>query len=168
MAALAAAIQMTAQGSSAAVLNGEKHAEMEPGQPDPSLLDETVAMRPDDIGHLERWRLHLLYSLRDRFTWSRLVSSAWSSGVPADLRWRSERCREMDVGLRSACPSSACKVGRSAPPSRRCVAKLCRSRCGRTALVMPARRAASRQASHRTLGVIGLSAREPLTVPGNR
>ena len=93
MAALAAAIQMTAQGSCTAVLNGEKHAEMEPGQPDPALLDETVAMRADDISHLERWPLHLLDSLRDRFTWSRLVSLAWSSGVPAARRWRSDRCR---------------------------------------------------------------------------
>ena len=38
----------------------------------------------------------------------------------------------------------------------------------RRALVMPARWAASRQASQSTLGVIGLSARSPLTVPGNR
>src|SRR6202035_5160128 len=51
----------------------------------------------------------------------------------------------IEVGLRSACPSSVCRVGRSAPPSNRCVAKLCRSKCGRTALVMPARCAASRQ-----------------------
>src|ERR1035441_4557178 len=34
----------------------------------------------------------------------------------------------MEVGLRSACPSSACTVGRSAPPSTKCVAKLCLSR----------------------------------------
>ena len=74
----------------------------------------------------------------------------------------------MEVGFRSACPRVAWTVGRSAPPSTRCVAKLCRSRCGRTALVMPALCAASRQASHSTLGVIGLSAREPLTVPGNK
>ena len=93
MAALAAAIQVTAHRSSAAVLNGEKYAEMEPGQPDPALLDETVAMRADDIGHLERWRFHFFCSLRDRFTWSRLESSALSSGVPAALRWRSDRCR---------------------------------------------------------------------------
>jgi hypothetical protein len=93
VAALAAAVQMTAQGSRAAVLDGEKHAEMEPGQPSPALLDETVAMRADDIGHLERGRLHLLDNLRDRFTWSRLVSLAWSGGVPAARRWRSDRCK---------------------------------------------------------------------------
>ena len=42
------------------------------------------------------------------------------------------------------------------------------ARCGRTALVMPALCAASRQASHSTLGVIGLSARKPLTVAGKQ
>ena len=38
-------------------------------------------------------RVHLLCSLRDRFTWSGLDSSMLSSGVPAALRWRSDRCR---------------------------------------------------------------------------
>jgi len=68
MAALLAAVQMTAERSSAAVLDGGKHAEMQPGQPGPALLDETVTMCTDDIGHLERWLFHLLCSLRDRFT----------------------------------------------------------------------------------------------------
>ena len=93
MAALATAIQMAAERCRAAVLDGEEHAEMQPRQPGPVLLDEAVAMRADDIGHLERWPVHLLCSLRDRFTWSRLDSSALSSGVPAARRWRSERCR---------------------------------------------------------------------------
>ena len=86
MAALNAAVQVTAERSSAAVLDGGKHAEMQPGQPGPVLLHEAVAMRTDDIGHLERWPFHLLCSLRDRFTWSRLDSSALSSGVPAARR----------------------------------------------------------------------------------
>jgi hypothetical protein len=68
MAALLAAVQMTAERSSAAVLDGGKHAEMQPGQPGPALLDEAVTMCTDDIGHLERWPFHLLCSLRDRFT----------------------------------------------------------------------------------------------------
>jgi hypothetical protein len=91
VAALAAAVQMAAEGGRAAILDGGKHAEVQPGQPGPALLHEAVAMRTDDIGHLERWPFHLLYSLRDRFTWSRLDSCALSSGVPAARRWRSER-----------------------------------------------------------------------------
>ena len=56
-------------------------------------------------------------------------------------------------------------VGKSAPCSTRCVAKPWR---GRTGLVMPARCAASRQACQMIFGVMGLSARQPLRVPGNR
>ena len=86
MAALPAAVPVTAERGSAAVLDGGKHAEMQPGQPGPVLLHEAIAMRTDDIGHLERWPFHLLCSLRDRFTWSRLDSSALSIGVPAARR----------------------------------------------------------------------------------
>jgi len=93
MAALAAAVQMAAERRGAAVLDGEKHAQMQPGQPGPALLDDAIAMCTDDIGHLERWPVHFLCNLRDRFTWSRLDSSALSSGVPAARRWRSERWR---------------------------------------------------------------------------
>ena len=93
MAALAAAVQMAAERRSAAVLDGEKHAQMQPGQPGPALLDKAIAMCTDDIGHLERWSVHFLCNLRDRFTWSRLDSSALSSGVPAARRWRSDRWR---------------------------------------------------------------------------
>ena len=55
MAALATAIQMAAERRRAAVLDGEEHAEMQPGQPGSVLFDEAVAMRANDIGHLERW-----------------------------------------------------------------------------------------------------------------
>jgi hypothetical protein len=68
MAALAAAVPMAAERGSAAVFDGGKHAEMQPGQPGPVLLHEAIAMRTDDIGHLERWPFHLLCSLLDRFT----------------------------------------------------------------------------------------------------
>src|SRR5262249_58963705 len=91
VAALAAAVKMTAVGRRAAILDGGEHAEMQPGQPGPALLHKAVAMRTDDVGHLERWPFHLLCSRRDRFTWSRLDSGALSSGVPAARRWRSER-----------------------------------------------------------------------------
>ena len=63
MAALATAIQVAAERCRAAVLDGEQHAEMQPGQPGPVLLDEAVAMRADDIGHLERWRRSSLVQL---------------------------------------------------------------------------------------------------------
>ena len=59
-------------------------------------------------------------------------------------------------------------VRKSAPASSRCVAKQCLSVCGVTCFSMPALCAACCTASQITLAVIGLSARQPLTVPGNR
>jgi hypothetical protein len=77
---------MATERCRAAMLDGEEHAEVEPRQPGPVPFDKAVAVRADDIGHLERWLCHFLCSLRDRFTWSGLDSSALSSGVPAAFR----------------------------------------------------------------------------------
>ena len=93
MAALTTAIQMSAERSRAAVLDGKQDAEMQPRQPGPVPVDEAVAMRANDVCHLERRLVHFLCSFRDRFTWSGLDSSMLSSGVPAALMWRSDRCR---------------------------------------------------------------------------
>ena len=89
-AALTTTIQVSAERCRAAVLDGEEDAEVKPGQPGSVLFDKAVAMRANDVGHLERWRLHFLCSLRERFTCPRLDSSALSSGVPAALRCRSD------------------------------------------------------------------------------
>ena len=84
-------IQMTAERSSPTALDSPQHAEMLPAQPGSILLDKAFTRRTNDIGHLERWRIHLLCSLRDRFTFSGLETSSLSSGVPAVFRWRAER-----------------------------------------------------------------------------
>ena len=89
-AALTTTIQVSTECCRAAVLDGEEDAEVKPGQPGSVLFDKAVAMRANDVGHLERWRLHFLYSLRERFTLSRFVSSALSIGVPTALRCRSD------------------------------------------------------------------------------
>ena len=91
MAALAAAIQMSTEGSRAAMLDGKQDTEVEPRQPGPVPFDEAVAVRANNVCHLERWLVHCLCSFRDRFTWSGLESSMLSSGVPAALMWRSDR-----------------------------------------------------------------------------
>src|ERR1039457_4497586 len=59
-------------------------------------------------------------------------------------------------------------VCRSAPAWCRWVAQLWRKVCGETCLVMPALWAASRQAYHGILSLMGTSARQLFTVPGNR
>src|SRR5450755_2838072 len=89
--ALTTAIQVSTERGRAAVLDSEEHAEVEPRQPGSVLFNETVAIRANDIGHLKGWRFHFLCSFRDRFTWSGLDSSTLSSGVPAALRWRSDK-----------------------------------------------------------------------------
>ena len=91
MAAARTLIQMAAERSTAATLDGSQHTEMLPAQPGSILLDEAFARHTDDIGHLERWLIHPLCSLRERFTFSGPDSSSMSSGVPAAFRWRSER-----------------------------------------------------------------------------
>jgi hypothetical protein len=91
MAAPATAIQMSAERCGAAVLDGKENAEMQPRQPGPVPVDEAVAVRANDVCHLERWPVHFLCSLLDRFTWSGLESSMLSSGVPAALMWRWDR-----------------------------------------------------------------------------
>ena len=91
MAASATAIQMPAERCRAAMLDGEEDTEVEPRQPGAIPVDEAVAVRANDVCHLERWPIHFLCSFRDRITWSGLESSMLSSGVPAALMWRSER-----------------------------------------------------------------------------
>ena len=93
MAALATAIQMSAERSRAAVLDNvaNRIAEMQPRQPGPVPVNEAVAVRANDVCDLERRLVHFLCSFRDRFTWSGLDSSMLSSGVPAALMWRSDR-----------------------------------------------------------------------------
>jgi hypothetical protein len=93
MAAARTLIQMDAERSRAATLDRSQHTEMLPAQLGSILLDEAFARHMDDIGHLERWLIHFLCSLRERFTCSGPDSSSLSSGVPAAFRWRSERCR---------------------------------------------------------------------------
>jgi hypothetical protein len=68
MAAPATAVQMSAERCRTAVLDGEEDTEVEPCQPGPVPFDEAVAVRANDVRHLERWLVHFLCSRRDRFT----------------------------------------------------------------------------------------------------
>ena len=47
---------------------------------------EAVAMRTNDIGHLEEWRFHFLCNFRERLIWSGLETSMVSNGLPADRK----------------------------------------------------------------------------------
>ncbi len=68
IAALMAPVQVATERCRAAMLDGEEDAEMLPRQPGTVPVDEAIAMRANDVGHLEGWRFHLLFGLRERFT----------------------------------------------------------------------------------------------------
>ncbi len=93
MAAQAAAIPVPTERRCPAALDGQQHAYVQPGQPGSIPFYETLAMQTNDVGHLERRRVHFLCSLRERLTWSGLDTSNLSSGEPAARMCRSERCR---------------------------------------------------------------------------
>ena len=83
LAAARALIQMATECRRAASLDGAQHTKMLPGQSGSILLNEAFARCTNDIGHLEGWRVHLLCSLRERFTCSGRDSSTLSMGVPS-------------------------------------------------------------------------------------
>ena len=68
LAAARALIQVAAERGRAATLDGSQHANMLPAQSRSVLLNKAFACCSNDVGHLEGWRVHLLCSLRERFT----------------------------------------------------------------------------------------------------
>src|ERR1035437_4534621 len=168
MAAADALIKMTAQCRGAAPDNGIKHLAMQPCKVRLVLFPESVACCADDVGHLEGGPAHRLIFLLERFTPSGLETSIASSGLATACKWRRDKCKESAVSPILAWPSRTWMVRSSAPASNMSVAKLCRSKCGATRLLMPARLPASFTAFHTTFGVMGTSARQLFTVPGNR
>ena len=93
MLAAGTAIQVAAERSRATALDGAQHAQVLPTKPGSILFNKALARRADNIGHLKGWLLHLLCSLRERFTCSGPASSSLSIGVPAAFKCRSDRCR---------------------------------------------------------------------------
>ena len=71
---------------------------------------------------------------RARLLWSTLASFSSSIGLATWCRRCSDRCRYRAVTSRSSWPSRSWMVRRSVPASSRCVAQLCRTRCGRDSL----------------------------------
>ena len=59
-------IEMTAERSGAAALDGGQHFQVEPVQPETISFDEAAAGTADDIGHLERWPVHLFVVLSEK------------------------------------------------------------------------------------------------------
>jgi len=61
MSAASAFIEMAAERGGATPQNGQQHLDMLPGDPLTASFDEGVSRSADQIGHLERWPVHLLF-----------------------------------------------------------------------------------------------------------
>jgi hypothetical protein len=60
MSAARALIEMSAEHGSATPRHGQQHFDMLPGDSLTASFDECVSRSSDQIGHLERWPVHLL------------------------------------------------------------------------------------------------------------
>jgi hypothetical protein len=60
MSATRALIEVPAEHGGATPRNGQQHFDMLPGDPLTTSFDECVSRSADQIGHLERWSIHLL------------------------------------------------------------------------------------------------------------
>jgi hypothetical protein len=63
-----ATVQMASKGVRAAVADGSQDLQVWPCQMASVVLNEAVACRSNDVGHLERWPVHFLTRFRERFT----------------------------------------------------------------------------------------------------
>jgi hypothetical protein len=84
---------MAAQCRSTAACDSPEHLPVGPVNPAAVVLDEAIALRANDIGHLEEGPGHFFLSLRERLTSSRLETSKASSGLGTACRCLWERCR---------------------------------------------------------------------------
>ena len=60
MSAASALIEMPAERGGATPLNGQQHFHVLPTDPLKASFDESASRSADQIGHLERWPVHLL------------------------------------------------------------------------------------------------------------
>jgi len=94
IAASGTTVDVTAERSRTAMLDGVKDSQMLIGQPRTVVLDEGFPELSNDVRHLEGWLIHDRFcSLRERFTLSGLETSIWSSGFGTAVRCFRERCR---------------------------------------------------------------------------
>src|SRR6266700_6557415 len=158
MTAARAGIAMAAQRSGATAQNGTKRFELLKVKARSIAIQEAIALRAKDVGHLEGGLSHFsFFRLKLRLMFSVLESARPSSGFVTACKWRCDRCKYWAVVSRSPCPSRTWMVRRSVPASNKWVAQLWRSVCGVTRLQMPARCAASLHAIHTVLSEIGWS-----------
>src|SRR5713101_831623 len=158
MTAARAGITMTSQRSGATAQNGTKGFALLKVKARSIAIQEAIALRAKDVGHLEGGPSHFsFFRLKLRLMFSVLDRARLSSGLVTACKWRCDRCKYWAVVSRSPCPSRTWMVRRSVPASNKWVAQLWRSVCGVTRLRMAARCAASPHAIHTVLSEMGCS-----------
>src|SRR6476620_8014637 len=159
---------MPAEGSGATAQDGPKSFELLKVKARSIPLQKAIALRTQNVGHLEGGRSHsLFFRLKRRLTLSVPARVRPSSGLLTACKCRRDRCRYWAVVSRSPCPSRTWIVRKSVPASNKWVAQLWRTVCGVTRLLMPARRAASLHAIQTVLSEIGSSIGRPRVRVGN-
>src|SRR5438445_654027 len=93
MTAAGTAIEMAAQPERAAVRDGVEHTPVVPRQPGTVLLEETVSVLPNDLGHLEGWPIHRFCNFRESLMLSGLETPSVSRGFATAVKCLRERCR---------------------------------------------------------------------------
>jgi hypothetical protein len=59
-------IEMAAERCGAAALDSGQHFQVEPVEPATIVFDEVPARTANNIGHIQRWPVHLLVVLREK------------------------------------------------------------------------------------------------------
>ena len=88
-----ALVTMPTECRGAAASDGAQHFPVSPVDPAEVVLNEAIALGANDIGHLEEGPSHFFFSLRERWTPSRLETGSASSGLGMACRCLRERCR---------------------------------------------------------------------------
>jgi hypothetical protein len=86
MAATSTLVPVAAERCCTTALNGREHFQVQPCQPRPVFLDEALACRVNDVGHLQRWPLHFVGFLRERFVLAASETGSASSGFATACR----------------------------------------------------------------------------------
>src|SRR5208337_1880381 len=116
---------MATQGSGAAAQNGTKGFELLKAKARSIPIQEAIALRAKDVGHLEGGPTHsCLFRLKLRLMFSVLVRERPSRGLTTVCKCRCDRCRYRAVVSRSPCPSRTWIVRKSVPASSKWVAQL--------------------------------------------
>jgi len=84
---------MTTESRCPATPDGAHHLQLLEADCASMTVDEVVALRAKDIGHLHGGPRHGFCFLLDRFTVSSLEIGIDSTGLTTACKWRRDRCR---------------------------------------------------------------------------